>query len=87
MKCGTFTLKAAALIERFAQEQSLYRIAKNSRLSYGTIHRWMNEDAIANVQTDQLFSFLIDGLGLDKETVEQMTVGELFEYVAKEGAA
>lgn len=87
MKCGTFIPKVAALIERFGQGRSLYRIAKDSDLSYGTIHRWVNEGAITNVQTDQLFSFLVDGLGLDRETVERMTVGELFEYVTKEGAA
>lgn len=87
-KGGTFRLKGRELYEAHKPHASLKSISDEAKIAYGTVYRWVKEqEPIDNVQTDQLFSFLINGLGLTREQVAEMRVKDLFDYMPPNGEA
>ncbi|CUS05367.2 protein of unknown function [Candidatus Promineifilum breve] len=78
MARGTFRPKVRELLDRY--DKTLYRAAKDGEINYSTVHRWLNDPgAIERVEGRTLFGFLL-GLGLSLEEVNQMRLGDVFEF-------
>lgn len=87
MPRGTFRLKSRELLHKYAQDKSLYRIAKDGDVAYSTIHRWTDDPAsVEGVRGDILFGFLM-GLGLSLDEVKALPLGEVFDFEQENGSA
>lgn len=83
MARGTVRLKGRKLADQHGV--SLYRIAKDGDLAYGTVHRLVNDDE-SGFSADTLFSFLV-GLGLSLDEIRRLTLEDVFDFVPFDGAA
>lgn len=82
MARGTVRLKGRELIEKHGV--TMYRVAKDGDLSYGTVHRIVtDESGNHGFSAETLYSFLV-GLGLTEKQVADMRIGDVFDLVADE---
>lgn len=76
---GNLLLKSRELIEKYADDKTLYRISKDGDVGYSTIHRWQDKpEEVEAVKLSVLCSFLM-GLGLSVEDIENLPMGEVFD--------
>lgn len=80
MTRGTVRLKGRDLLKRY--NVTMYRVAKDGDISYGTVHRIVNDDS-GGFNAETLYSFLV-GLGLSDAEIAQLTMSEIFEFLPHE---
>lgn len=87
---GTFRLKGHQLFSKGYSERrvrNIQELADTSGMTYATAHRWAKySDGITGVDLRNLAGFLVDGLQLKPEEVENMRFGDIFEFVPNEKA-
>lgn len=82
MASGTFRLKGDMLLKAGKGAKSMYELAKNSEVSYPTIHKYVSNPAdIKYLDLETLAGILIDGLGLNPE---DLAFSDVFEFVPHE---
>lgn len=82
MASGTFRLKGSALLEHGIGAKSMYELAKNSKVSYPTIHKYVSNPAdIKYLDLETLAGILVDGLGLNPD---ELAFSDVFEFVPHE---
>lgn len=85
MASGTFRLKGDVLLKAGTGAKSMYELAKNARVSYPTIHKYVtNPEDIKFLDLESLAGILIDGLGLNPE---ELAFSDVFEFIPHENSA
>lgn len=61
-----------------------HQLSQEERVSYPTVHKYLSDrhnSDISMISGDVLYAILVKGMGLSTKDVEDMRVGDLFEFV------
>lgn len=87
---GTFRLKGRQLYANgFVDRRikNIQELADRSGMTYPTAYRWVEKpDELTSISLENLYGFLVDGLGFSPEDVTKMSIGDIFELVARREA-
>ena len=81
----TFRLKGRELLKIGTGSKTMYSLSKDSVVSYQTIHRWITTPHnVKMLDLDTLANFLLDGLGVPPDSLDSVTLADIFEVVKKD---
>ena len=82
MTSGAFRLNDRVLLD-LAKRRGIdnkSQLQRHTTTTYMTLHRYMSNE-LSRLDADVLISILIDGLGMTKEQVENMRLGDVIQLV------
>ena len=83
MASGTVRLKGRALLEKSGL--SIYQLARDAEVSYPAMHKYITDPgSVKQLSGEVLYGILIS-LGLSLDEINQMPLGDVFEFVPKSG--
>lgn len=79
MASGTVRLRGRALQKKSGL--SIYQLAKDAEVSYPAMHKYITDpSSVKQISGEVLYGILIS-LGLSLEEINQMPLGDVFEFV------
>ncbi|HEY1409428.1 MAG TPA: helix-turn-helix transcriptional regulator [Promineifilum sp.] len=81
MASGTVRLKGRKLLERSGS--SIYQLAKNAEVSYPAMHKYITDPGSVKQLSAEVLYGILTSLGLTIDEIDQIPLGEVFEFVPK----